>query len=239
MIRHHVLICQIPGKKPIARASENQDRLLVRSMPTLADSRPLTLIAVADGITNCAYGGSVARYVVERHMEQDDLSQVSRDPVGGLVDYLRGLYDRFRAEFEDSPDMLASGCTVTAAVIQGTTLSCCWIGDSPLFVLQRPTRNWTAKQITRPDVDRMGVLTDCFGHGCRGSFKSAALSLNPGDIVVAATDGACLDESLLESSMDAGAFGESWLESLALPAQGARYHDDISIVALRLPLEAE
>jgi serine/threonine protein phosphatase PrpC len=207
--------------------------LLVRSLPTLADSRPLTLIAVADGISNCPYGGSVARYVVDRHLSRDTITLPGAGAAEGLAGYLRALHDEFRREFADSPDMLASGCTVTAAALCGPILSYCWVGDSPLFVIRNTPKGWAARQLTRPDTDRLRVLTDCFGHGCPGVFKCGDLRLNPDDVVIAATDGACLDEFLLESSLAALEFSDAWLEELARPAQSARFHDDISIIALR------
>jgi serine/threonine protein phosphatase PrpC len=233
MTTHSCLQLTLPGRKPGNRACENQDRLLARSLHADPAGEPTTLIAVADGISQCPYGGSVARYVIDQHLKNDAVLQQDEDPATALPLYLSKLYKGFVEEFAEMPDMLDSGCTLTVAIIRGRSLTYGWVGDSPLFVIRAAPTGYTAQALTRPDLDRMRVLTDCFGSRSPCHFKAGSLALEPGDITVVATDGASLSDVALAASLTEASHGMPWLESLASSAQNARFYDDISMVALK------
>ena len=197
------LSVQIPGRKQGTKAMENQDRLLIRCMQDGDDE--VILLGVSDGISQCSYGGSVARWIIERHLATDEWFKPG-DSIGeALPSYLSALYQTFQAEFVDFPDMLDSGATVSVAAIHGEDITCCWVGDSPIFLLTKTDKSYIAQLISRPDLERVtGKLSDCFGKSAPCVFKTATLKASPGCVLVVATDGAKLDEGLLAGTLEQG-----------------------------------
>lgn len=67
------------GRKATGSRCGNQDRIVNRVFEQVPGiSGPVYLIAVADGVSHGSYGGSVARYVAERHLQTDSASPVQR-----------------------------------------------------------------------------------------------------------------------------------------------------------------
>jgi len=225
----NVLIVQRVGRKPGGRAGESQDRVCARPIPSGL------LLAVADGITTSAYGGSVARWVVDRHLAVDDVRIESIQAMGeALRSYLAGLRDTFEKEFADMPDMLASGCCLVTMAIMNSSWVCCSLGDCSAFRLTPKVSGYEGAQITRPQADRFsGSLTDCFGAQMPSRVNVYEGTIDAGDVVVLASDGAKLDEISLGQSFHPQGFNEGWLQEWADQAIAGRYWDDISIMGYR------
>lgn len=225
MKRANTLLASVTGRKPGGRVAESQDYHVARALDSSI------LIGVADGVTNCAYGGSVARWVMDRYLAVDPILKGNEGLHDALPVYLKDLYDLFKQEFVDMTDMLDSACTVCAACIDAGTVSFCWVGDSAGFVIRGGTRGANAHQFTRPDVDApTGKLSDCFGNHAPCTFKIESTPIEEGDVIVVATDGAKLDPSILAETFRQHGFKQEWLNELAFYAQSARFHDDITIV---------
>lgn len=224
-----VLTIQRTGRKPGNRAVESQDRLLARELECGR------LLAVADGITTGAFGGSVARWVVDRHLAKDAITLGETHDTGrAFRDYLGGLYVMFQAEFAEMPDMLASGCCLVALVVRGNRWFCCSVGDCQAFLLRREKTGFAGIQITRPHLDRRsGFLTDCFGNQAPRAFRTEEGVLREGDVLVLTSDGAKLDEVSLPEDLRRSGFTEAWLTELAERAMTGRTWDDIAVVAYR------
>ncbi len=228
------LAIQRTGRKPGNRASGSQDRLKTRTLSTACGS-PAILLAVADGITTGAYGGSVARYIVDRHLAVDDIEfNDATDALTKLPLYLTRVYETFKTEFADMPDMLMSGACLVAILIIENQWVCCSVGDCEAFVLRRNDDGFTGKQITRSHLDRLsGKLTDCFGSNSPCKYNVDSGRLEDKSILVLTSDGAKLDDFVLADAFKRHGFAESALSELAENAMGGRYWDDISIIAYR------
>lgn len=224
-----------PGRKPAGRIAECQDRIVTRQLEATTDLSAGMLIGVADGISQCPFGGSVARYVAETHLGHDEVRVPQQRLSVSLPVCLHTLYARFQAEFAESTDMLDSGTTVSVAGWERDEITVCWVGDSPVFHLSLEEKAWRGEQISRPDMDRQrNQLTDCFGRYAPGRFKVRCLPARAGDIIVVSTDGAELDGLLLADLMAKHGFTRRWIENAVEPVLRRRYYDDISVVAMKI-----
>ena len=225
-----ILQVQYPGRKGGARVAENQDRIFVRAWEQAGEH--MTLLGVADGVTNCPFGGSVARWVAEKLALPDYVPGLGGDPGNALASMLVRLYHEFQAEFAENADMLKSACTLSVAWMLPGTLACAWVGDSPIFLLTPAGKVFHGEMLSRPDVNRTNLsLTDCFGNHAPGRFKSVVRPCPPGAVVVVASDGAQLDEASLSHTLPMLGFQRKWLDSLLDPIRRQSVYDDISVVA--------
>ena len=229
---NNVLTIQRTGRKSEGRATECQDRLLARILP-LNDGEAGYLLAVADGITNCAFGGSVAKWVIDRHLAEDRIDFLENEDRANLFrDYLSALYATFQSEFSDMADMLMSGCCLVAMIVVRNKWVCCSVGDCPAFILTKAEKGFDGRQITRPHIDRFsGALTDCFGNHAPCSYNVYEGEIAPGDVLVLTSDGAKLDEVSLSADLNQLGFTDQWLKEIAERAMCSRFWDDISVVA--------
>ena len=110
--------------------TENQDRLIMRALSSQLVNQRVYIIGVADGISQCSFGASVARWIIEKHLAVDAIFKVAGKPIGSQFEnYLRELYGIFQNEFSDFEDMLSSGATLSAASASGRHADCFWAGD--------------------------------------------------------------------------------------------------------------
>ncbi len=215
------------------RHKENQDRVLARTIEW--EPSPVYLIAVADGISGCSYGGSVARFLIEKRLQQDTIF----DPCGGTLSeqfeqYLSTVAKSFREEFADMEDMLASGATLSAAVMMGDCADCFCVGDSPIYISrQQSNPGFATTRISRPDHDGKD-LTDHFGGSAPFKVKHLNLTLNPGDVITITSDGAIHDADILSRSYASIGLNQTFLGEVRDLALRSRFPDDISIAACQL-----
>ena len=211
--------------------AENQDRVLTRK----TYDRPLSgVIAVADGITQCSYGGSVANWVVERHLAKDRIFDARGDFESETMRYLDGLRDEFLNEFAGWDDMLSSGAALSLVVIRGTEAHAFWAGDCPIYETSRHSGELQTSQVSRPDVEKTtGFLTDHFGGACPFVVKHARIS--PGtEIVTVTSDGLVCDEVLLNQAYAEHDFTPQMAEALIQDTMTSSRSDDSSFVAMRM-----
>jgi serine/threonine protein phosphatase PrpC len=224
---HELLSFSAAGR----RHEENQDRVLARIVEW--SPGPLYLIAVADGVSQCSFGGSVANYIVERHLARDTIFRQGQGaPAVQLKQYLRQLNDGFYAEFSELDEMMASGATLSVALLQEDAADCFWAGDSPIYWSRPSSHGYLTRQISVPD--RKGsLLSDNFGAHAPFALKHEQVAIGPGDIVTIASDGVVHDaESLSEGYARLG-FSEELLLEIKDIANRSRFSDDISVSACR------
>ena len=225
-----ILQVQYPGRKGGARGVENQDRIFVRTWEQ--GGGLMTLLGVADGVTNCPFGGSVARWVADKLLQPEYAPDLAGDAGAAIASMLVGIYREFQTEFADNADMLDSACTLSVAWMRPGALACAWVGDSPIFLLTPAAKGFHGEMLSRPDVDRTTrKLTDCFGRHAPGQFKSVVRPCSPGAVVVVASDGGQLDEASLAHTLHKSGFSRKWLDSLLEPVRKQPVYDDISVVA--------
>lgn len=222
---HSLLSLSACGRKH----RENQDRALARVISW--EPTPLYLIAVADGISSCPYGASVARYIVERHLQTDVIFQHNGTPVGDqLRVYLTALHKGFHDEFADMEDMQASGASLSVAVLSGDTADCLWVGDSPIYISRKMSGGYATEMIMRPDKNG-NALTDHFGGAAPFALKHEHLQLSPGDILTLTSDGAVHDAELLSSAYAHHGFTTAVLNEVRDRAFRSPICDDTSVAA--------
>ncbi len=208
---------------------ENQDRALARAMSW--SPSPLYLLAVADGISSCRYGASVARYIVERHLQTDAIFQQGDKPIGDqLRAYLTALNRSFHDEFSDMEDMQASGASLSIAVLSVDTADCLWAGDSPIYISRQRAGGYDTEMILRPDK-KDNALTDHFGGAAPFDLKHVRLTLRLGDILTITSDGAVHDADLLSDAYARHGFTAAVLDEIRDRAYRSPTCDDISVAA--------
>ena len=209
---------------------ENQDCIVHR---TIAIGKPDTvfLLGVADGISGSAYGGSVARWLIERHLAHIPLfDQPSPTVADQLERALHDLSAAFRAEFADNETMLGSGAAFAVVAVHEGTAECFWAGDVAIY-LNRGTKKFAGSQITEPDLNRFRELTNWFG---KTPFcpRHAAVSIVKGDVLTIASDGANIDQFVLQEFYRKQGAGQSTLTAIAELALRSPRADDVSLVAI-------
>ena len=210
---------------------ENQDRALARTIPWTP--APLYLLVVADGISSCIYGGSVARFIVERHMAIDEIFHPEGLPIGeNLKDYLVDLNNSFHNEFSDMEDMQASGASLSVAVVCGDAADCFWVGDSPIYISRQVPTGFESELILRPDKDGK-ALTDHFGGAAPFNLKHRHLTMAVGDILTITSDGVVHDADLMSKSYARIGFNKMFLNEVKDRANRSEFSDDISLVACK------
>lgn len=232
MPRFRLLQTSLKGQKGPGTHDENQDRVFHRRLRR--EGRELALIGVADGISCCPCGGTVAAYAVERHLAKERIFSRAATPLAEqLGRYLEGLNAQFYAEFARAPEMLESGATLSVALLDGASAHCFWVGDSPIFAARRRGAHFEVSQISEPDLCGR-LLTDCFGAEAPFLLKHRKTALRPGDAVVIASDGGVRDAATLAALLAAHGLTRRLLRAVKEEAGSALYFDDATIVLAEL-----
>lgn len=222
---HSLLSMSVGGRKH----KENQDRALARVIPWTPT--PIYLLVVADGISSCRYGASVAKFIVERHLGQDAIFRPDGPALAEqLRQYLAALNREFHEEFADMEDMQASGASLSVAVLCGDVADCLWAGDSPIYIVRHSPAGFAAEMIMRPDK-RGNTLTDHFGGAAPFELKHRQLTLSTGDILTITSDGVVHDEGLLSDAYTCLGFSQAFLDEVRNRAYRSPVCDDISVAA--------
>jgi serine/threonine protein phosphatase PrpC len=226
--------CQITegGRKPSTRRTENQDRILSRALPAGDGAR--VLLVVADGVSQTPNGGSVANWLVEKRLKEDSIEfPPDREPVLSLKNYLENLYIQFKAEFA-SPEyegMLDSGASLSVVFLHDQVADCLWAGDSPIYHSRKTKKTYETQLLTRPDHDRSGRITNCFGANLPFNLHHCAVHLAVDDIVTITSDGILVDDYTLGRIYHSHPFGIPALQEMLRISRRPPFWDDLSIVA--------
>ena len=213
--------------------AENQDRITKRKLDSQLANREVYIIGVADGISQCSFGGSVARWIIEKHLAVDPVFEVTGKPLATQFEnYLRELYGIFQDEFSDFEDMLSSGATLSAAIAAGPHADCFWAGDSPIYYSELINDGYLTKRISKPDIDTSGLLTDCFGAHAEFRLKHNSVEMRTGSVLTITSDGAALDADLLSHLYNTLGFDEAVNEEVMSLSLAGQYADDVSFVAI-------
>ena len=205
------------GSQKGEKHAENQDSIGVRELP---GSR--RILVVADGISSHAYGGSVARWIVEKHLIVDSIPE-------SLDHYLATLHRSFQSDFEDIDDMLASGASLSIADIFRDSAEIYWAGDSPVYHT-RLERSPSTSLIAEPHSGAGGALTKCFIGSRPFAPSYKRLELLPGDVLTLASDGFVIDESSLSYEVSTGGLCQASIDAMLESSVAAAGSDDASVV---------
>ncbi len=210
--------------------TENQDCIFQRTIET-GEHGTVFLLGVADGIGGSAYGGSVARWLIERHLAQIPLFDLPEQPVE--TQWKQTLHDlaaAFRTEFADNETMLGSGAAFAVAAVHEGVAECFWAGDVAIY-LNQGAKKYAGSQITEPDLNRFRELTNFFG---KSPFNPhhATVSIANGDVLTIASDGANIDQYVLQEYYLKHGVGQSTLVMIAELALRSPRADDVSLVAI-------
>jgi serine/threonine protein phosphatase PrpC len=218
----------VVGRKPWAKHTENQDRVLCRAVDIHGDQG--AILVVADGITKCPFGGSVARWVVEQHLAKDNIAFADGDPADCLHGYLNRLHSQFYAEFSSGPDgFLDSGASLSVALLLRDTAYCLWAGDSPIYISRRTVAGFDTELISRPDQDSAHRLTNAFGAGSPFELRVRRLSISRGDIVTITSDGVAIDEWTLSCIYRENTLLKVAIEKMIRSSTRGRSWDDLTV----------
>lgn len=221
----------VTGKKAPGRRPDNQDRVLSRTIDV--SGTEAALLVVADGVTTCPFGGSVARWVVERHLAVDTIPFVPGvAPLESLQVYLKDLHAHFYAEFAAGPEGFTdSGASLSLALLHHGVADCLWAGDSPIYASKKHAKGFTTEMISRPDQDVQRRLTNVFGAGSPFDLRHRRIDLSEGDIVTVTSDGVTVDEDSLSGIFGTKGLSRAALDELVRLSTRGRCWDDISVVA--------
>jgi hypothetical protein len=211
--------------------NDNQDRAMARTIAGLED---LCLIAVADGISSCAFGGSVANWLIHEHLAVDPIelhSDTSQE--FQLRAYLESLHTLFREAWAEFPEMLCSGCCLSLATNFRGETHCFWVGDSPIFSTAIIDGQFRTEQVSIPDSPGGSVITDWFGGTSRFHLKHVQL-FAPLAIVTITSDGANHDAQMLNATYQQHGFSQRVPEEVIREALLNPHADDVSIAAMEL-----
>jgi serine/threonine protein phosphatase PrpC len=228
MARFRIIHSSIQGRKGPSVGKDNQDRVLIRRVRR--NHAPLLLVGVSDGISRCPCGGGVAEYLMGAHLKRDRMfSDDGETPARQLEAYLERLNTRFYEEFIDRPKMLASGATMSVALLENEIAHHYWVGDSPILVARRNRNGFDVSQLSIPDVCGR-LLTDCFGADAPFHLKKSKVTLDQGDVFVIASDGAVRDETVLRELLNEHGVTRRLLTALRRRVTAPEYFDDASII---------
>lgn len=209
---------------------ENQDCAVVRS-PSADCS--FSLAAVADGISSCPFGGSVARWVIAEHLAKDRILVCPGVKTEELLrGYLNSLNEKIREEFSDLPEMMASGACLSAAFHFGGETHCFWVGDSPIHETRHVDGHFRTALISRPDSADENHVTDWFGGTSHFELKHNRLSAQA-VICTITSDGAIHDADMLNAAYDEHGFSQAVATILCQEALERPDADDVSIATMR------
>jgi len=211
--------------------AENQDCVIAR--PPSSDGG-IFLIGVADGISSCPFGRSVARWLIEQHLGKDAFGwEPGVSPQEIVRRYLARLNACFRAEFADLPEMLESGACLSLAVHLAGETHGFWVGDSPIYETSIQGDRISTRLVSRSDSRSRTSITDWFGGTSRFDLKHVALPIETA-IVTITSDGAVHDAKMLNAAYLRYGFADAVAEEVCTEALLNEHADDVSIVAMRL-----
>ena len=215
----------VSGSRTGKRHAENQDAFGVRRFEQTGS----TLLVVADGIGSHAFGGSVARWLVSQLIDSEETFDAMRD-AASFEDYLMRVHQRFKSEFDDFEEMLASGASISAAIVSGNMADCFWAGDSPIYHSWKLPRPGTRK-IAEADVGSTGGLTNCFRGTSDLRLSRTQLELADGDILTLASDGLAADEWELTDVFNRLGVTQGMIDELLETSMAQPSSDDVTMIA--------
>ena len=214
---------------------ENQDSVISRVIPRSGSMGNIYLCGVADGVTLTPFGGWVSRWLALRLMQGPIFVSAGVTLSAQLADYLTGLHEEFLTEFANNEDMLRSASTLSLAVLQGSSASCFWVGDSPIYVTSRAARVRDTRLISFPDVHpTLQSLTAAF---CGDPFNLHLedVRLKKGDTLTIATDGLPHGEKRINELYASRGVSQRTVDTMIAESVPFRHSDDCTIaVAHRL-----
>lgn len=205
------------GSRTGRKHAENQDSIGVREL-----SASRCLLVVSDGISSHAYGGSVARWIVEKHLMVDAIPD-------SLGDYLAELHAKFYRDFDDVNDMLESGASVSLVDINKNVAEIYWAGDSPVFHT-RQTPSPLTTLIAKPHSGASGALTSCFVGTRPFAPSHSRVELQGGDVLTLASDGFVVDAASLSYEASHGGFSQAKIDTLLDWSVSEPGSDDASVI---------
>lgn len=224
-------------KRDYSSFRSNQDRVIKREF-TAAETGsawPAALIAVADGVSRCPDGGAIASWILHEKLEREPLFRQTGVDLGEQFrTRILEFHREFLQAFQDDVLMLESGCTLSAALLYGPQGIVIWSGDSPVYHFRESKGTFQSRSLIIPDVDgESGALTDCFSGVTAFSPGMRTVELEPGDMVLAATDGIMYSGRELAASVGREGFTEAWMDSICQKSFDTPRSDDMAIVAAK------
>ena len=228
------------AKRVYVPQKKNEDRVLVREFSPAETGlpSPSVLITVADGVSRCADGGAVAQWILHDRIEND----IIFNPAEGALlkqfhTYLGKIHREFLEQFRSDMEMLESGCTFSAVLVVGDDAAAYWAGDSPIYHFKQDGDHFKSRTVSIADKDPFsGALTDCFSGVTPFSVKQAGIRANPGDILIAVSDGVAYDGEDLARMVAQRGFTEEWLDTVCQLSFEVPLSDDITLTAVKLPV---
>lgn len=206
----------VSGSKCGHKHPENEDHYGVRKFPGGC------LIVVADGRSSRPFSGSFARWLVHRFMN-DSFSSFT------FEEYLSKLHLEFQADFEDFPEMLASGVCIALVVVSSSQAVGYWAGDCAIFhtsLSGQPETN----QISDPYVAGPGVLKKCFNGSEPFRAEKRPFELESGDVVCVVSDGVIVDAADLTQGLTQVAGRQAFVDNLLEMSNRGPLSDDATMV---------
>ncbi len=219
---------------------------------------PCLVGVLADGMGGHA-GGAVASRTACDMFLQDLRGRPGEAPAVRLAEGLAAANDALSAKVAAQPEMSGMGCTLVGATFGPEGLSWISVGDSLLYLWRAGVlRRLNADHSLAPEIDKLadaGKITrqeaaaDPRRHYLRSALTGddldmidlspGPLPLEPGDIVVIASDGIhTLAEPDIEAAISAHTdAGPERLASLLLSwveAAGAEYQDNTTVIVVRV-----
>ena len=103
---------------------------------------------------------------------------------------------------------------------------------SPIYYSQLTNEGYLTKRISKPDIETNGLLTDCFGARAEFRLKHQSVEMKNGSVLTLTSDGAALDEYMLNDLYNTLGFDEAVTEEVISRALVSHYADDVSFVAI-------
>ena len=127
--------------------------------------------------------------------------------------------------------MLSSGASLSVVLLHGQEADCLWAGDSPIYHSRKTKKGYDTQSLTRPDHDRQGHLTNCFGAHTPFSLHHNTVQLSPDDIVTITSDGILVDDYTLGRIYHSHPFGAPTLNEMLRISRRPPFWDDLRVVA--------
>ena len=227
ILRWRVLTGTVQGREK----RDNRDALFTRELQD-SEGQVILLTGVADGITQCPFGGAVARWVC-RHLTDCRIDLASSPDIpGAVVRTIEEAREAFRTELAGSEDFARSACTLTIGAFAEDMFHGFWVGDSPILISASHGDLLETECVTSPDINTRGELLDQFGASSPLNIKHVEHAMHDGDVVTLATDGftRVWDPGSLSSAYSEGLFDEGLTRQLL----GLPFKDDATFVAIRI-----
>ena len=220
--------CEYLGKTQVGkRHAENEDCIVCREFEEAGGY----LIGVVDGASSAAFGGSLARWLAGRWLNDGIPISGAADVGDAFEDYLYLLDREFRAEFDDLDEMLESYASFCVALFYGERVSIYWAGDSPAYLTTWRTGCETVP-LTQPHA--IGhKLTRHFGGRATFAPQCETRALDVGDVVTIVSDGAVHSAEAFVALFEEVGFGETAVQRVIDEALMDEHADDVSVVMCR------